>query len=49
VFLTAYPEYSLDAWKTEARGFMLKPMTPESVKEQLKKLRIPFSAGGVET
>ena len=48
VFLTAYPEYSLDAWKTEARGFMLKPMTSESVKEQLKKLRIPFSAGGVE-
>jgi transcriptional regulator with XRE-family HTH domain len=49
VFLTAYADYSLDAWKTEASGFMLKPMTPESVKEQLKKLRIPFSAGGVET
>ena len=49
IFLTAFPEYSLDAWKTEARGFMLKPMTSESVKEQLKKLRIPFSAGGVET
>ena len=48
VFLTAYPEYSLDAWGTEARGYMLKPLTPESVKEQLKKLRIPFSAGGAE-
>ena len=48
VFLTAYSEYSLDAWSTEARGFMLKPLTPESVKNLLKKLRIPFSAGGAE-
>jgi len=46
VFLTAYPDYSLDAWKTEASGFILKPLTPESVKEQLKKLRYPFSTGG---
>ena len=46
VFLTAYPDYSLDAWKTEASGFMLKPLTPESVKEQLKKLRYPFLTGG---
>ena len=48
LFLTAYPEYALDAWKTEARGFLVKPLTPEGIKEQLKKLRIPFSAGGAE-
>ena len=46
VFLTAYPDYSLDAWKTEASGFILKPLTPEGVKEQLKKLRFPFSEWG---
>lgn len=46
VFLTAYSEYSLDAWGTEASGFMLKPITPESVREQLKKLRYPFRTGG---
>ena len=45
VFLTAYADYSLDAWKTEASGFILKPLTPEGVKEQLKKLRYPFSRG----
>lgn len=45
VFLTAYADYSLDAWKTEACGFMLKPLTVEGVKEQLKKLRYPFQAG----
>ena len=43
VFLTAYADYSLDAWKTEASGFMVKPLTPEDVKEQLKKLRYPLS------
>ena len=42
VFLTAYADYSLDAWKTEASGFMLKPLAIEDVKEQLKKLRYPF-------
>lgn len=45
VFLTAYADYSLDAWKTEASGFILKPLTPEGVREQLKKLRYPFLTG----
>ncbi len=48
VFLTAYPEYSLDAWETGASGFMVKPLTPERVREQLKRLRYPFQAGGAE-
>lgn len=48
VFLTSYPDYALDAWNTEASGFMVKPLTPESVKEQLKKLRYPImGVGGV--
>ena len=46
VFLTAYADYSLDAWKTEASGFMLKPLVIDDVKEQLKKLRYPFFTGG---
>ena len=45
VFLTAYADYSLDAWGTGASGFMLKPITVEGVKEQLKKLRYPFYLG----
>ena len=48
VYLTAYAEYSFDAWNTGASGFMLKPITPEGVQEQLKKLRYPFSRGGSE-
>ena len=48
VFLTAYPDYSLDAWNTEAAGFMVKPLTPEGVRMQLRKLRYPFLTGGTE-
>lgn len=46
VYLTAYSGYSLDAWSTGASGFMLKPITPEGVREQLKNLRYPFWTGG---
>ena len=46
VFLTAYADYGLDAWETDAIGFLLKPLTTEGVKAQLKKLRYPFSTGG---
>ena len=46
VFLTAYAEYSLDAWGTGASGFMVKPITQEGVREQLGHLRYPFPTGG---
>ena len=48
VFLTSYPEYSLDAWRTGASGFMVKPMTPERVREELKRLHFPFPMGGAD-
>ena len=46
VYLTAYSSYALDAWSTGASGFMLKPITPEGVREQLENLRYPFYTGG---
>lgn len=48
VFLTAYAEYSLDAWGTGASGFMVKPITQEGVRVQIEHLRYPLSAGGRE-
>lgn len=48
VFLTAHMEYSFDAWSTGASGFLLKPLTAENVRAQLKNLRYPFSSGGAE-
>ena len=49
VYLTAYRDYSFDAWDTGAIGFMLKPITPEGIKKQLEKLRYPFLTGGEES
>ena len=46
VYLTAYSDYALDAWSTGASGFMLKPITPESVREQLSRLRYPVRGFG---
>ena len=48
VFLTAYAEYSLDAWRTGASGFMVKPITSEGVREHLANLRYPFLLEGAD-
>lgn len=42
IYLTAYSEYSLDAWSTGASGFMLKPLTADGIKKQLSRLRYPI-------
>ena len=41
VYLTAYPEYSLDAWNTDACGFILKPLEVEEVRRLIPRLRHP--------
>ena len=48
LYLTAFPDYALDAWDTDACGFMVKPLTPEGVRRHLGKLRYPFSTGGTD-
>ena len=48
VYLTAYPDYALDAWATGASGFMVKPLTPENVRRQLRMLRFSFPEGGAD-
>ena len=46
VFLTAYMEYSFDAWDTGACGFLLKPLSAAAVGIQLSRLRYPVRTGG---
>ena len=41
VFLTAFREYSFDAWETGACGFLLKPLEAGAVRAQLAHLRYP--------
>ena len=48
VYLTAYSDYSIDAWSTGASGFILKPITSDDVRFQLENLRYPFSLGGAK-
>ena len=48
VYLTAYPDYALEAWDTDACAFMVKPLTPEGVRRQLKKLHYPLYYGGAD-
>lgn len=48
VFLTAYVDYAFDAWSTGACGFMHKPLTPEGLREQLKKLRYSIRLEGMD-
>ena len=41
IFLTSSPEYALEAWTTGACGYLMKPLTPESLRRQLAWLRYP--------
>ena len=43
IFVTAHIEDSYEAWDTGASGFMLKPLTVESIMHQLTKLRHPLA------
>ncbi len=45
IFLTAYMDYSFDAWNTGACGFLLKPISPDTLNRQLAKLRYPLQGG----
>ena len=46
IFLTAYVEYSFEAWSTGASGYLLKPITVENLRAQLKNLRYPLLTEG---
>ena len=53
VFLTAWPEHALEAWKTDACGFLVKPLMPDDVMQIIPKLKHPvpgniFQSGGNE-
>lgn len=43
VFLTAYSEYSMDAMKLHASGYLLKPVSADDVRAELNDLRKPVS------
>jgi two-component SAPR family response regulator len=38
VFVTAFSQYALDAFRVRAQGYIMKPLTPELVREELNEL-----------
>ena len=42
IYLTAYPDYSLEAWDTGACGFAVKPLTAEQARNHLTRLKFPI-------
>lgn len=42
VMVTAYQEYALDAWKLHVSDYLLKPASPEDVRNALQNLRRPI-------
>jgi len=45
IFVTAYDDYTMDALKIHASGYLMKPATEEDIREELKDLRKPVEAG----
>jgi len=37
IFVTAYSQYAMDAWGTDAIGYVLKPYSASDIKKELKK------------
>ena len=42
IYLTAYPDYALEAWDTGACGFAVKPLSAKQVRDHLTRLRFPI-------
>ncbi|MGI6336661.1 MAG: response regulator [Eubacteriales bacterium] len=37
IFVTAFSQYAMEAWKVNARGYVLKPYTEEDIRNELEK------------
>jgi len=42
IFVTGYPNYSIDAWNTRASGFLLKPINETDILKAFERLRRPL-------
>ena len=42
VFVTGYSEYAMDAFKVHANGYLMKPVLPENITEEMDFLQLPY-------
>ena len=40
VFVTAYSEYALEAWKKQVHGYLMKPVTADDIRDTLNHLQL---------
>ncbi len=43
IFVTGYPDYAVEAYRIHAGGYIMKPLEPERVREELEALSVPVS------
>lgn len=43
IFLTSHPEYALEALRMYSSGYLLKPLTPEKIRNEIAHLRFPVN------
>ena len=41
VFVTAYSEYALEAWKSHVQGYLVKPVTADDIRDAMGHLQMP--------
>lgn len=46
IFVTAYDNYAMDAYKIHASGYLSKPVSASKIKEEMKALRYPVEIEG---
>ena len=44
IFVTGYSEYAVDAFKVHANGYLLKPVLPQHIIEEIQALRLPYTS-----
>lgn len=45
IFLTGHSEYTFDALRLHCSGYILKPLTPEKIRNEMAHLRFPIQGG----
>lgn len=43
IFLTSHPEYALEALRMYSSGYLMKPLTPEKIRNEIAHLRFPVN------
>lgn len=43
IYVTGYSQYAMDAFRVHANGYLLKPVQPDDIIEEIKNLQLPYS------